>query len=442
MNKQHGRRCVQVFMAFAVAVGSLLGIVVSCGDRCPAPRSVDEALGQTCAVADAGPTDARPSDAGPDGTPASASCSPRMGTVCTAIGTGVAGLGMDNVPGIQTKLYLPMDVTIGPDKSVYVVDWNNHRIRAMDPTGVIRTVAGSGEISDGDSTPESMPSRAPEPALTHRLNHPTNVTFDPQGRMLIAAWHNSSIKRVDLRTMMIEVICGTGARGFGGDNMRAYDAVLDLPVGVALSPSGEMYIADQANQRIRRVDGMDVITTVAGNGMRGFAGDNGPATAAQINNPVGQAAVPAGRIAFDAVGNLFIADTGNHRIRRVDRSGTITTVAGTGNPGTMNETGPATMADLNGPADVEVGPDGTLYIADTLNSCVRAVGSDGMIRTVVGRCGHRGSSGDGGSPTEALFDWPFGLGIDADGNLWVTDTFNHRIRVACIGTAGTYCKAQ
>jgi sugar lactone lactonase YvrE len=240
--------------------------------------------------------------------------------------------------------------------------------------------------------------------------------------------------------MMIEAVCGTGMRGFAGDNMPAFNAVLDLPVGIALSPSGELYIADQANQRIRRVNAMDVIATVVGNGTSGFSGDNGPAAAAQINNPTGQSAVPAGRIVFDSIGNLFIADTGNHRIRRVDPNGTITTVAGTGNPGTMNETGPATLAELNNPSDVEIGPDGTLYIADTLNSCVRAVGSDGMIRTVVGRCGQRGSSGDGGPVAEALLNWPFGLDTDKQGNLWIADTFNHEVRIACIGTAGTYCK--
>jgi sugar lactone lactonase YvrE len=238
---------------------------------------------------------------------------------------------------------------------------------------------------------------------------------------------------------MITPVCGTGARGFGGDGMAALTAVLDLPVGIAISPSNELYIADQANQRIRRVDAMDNITTIVGTGMRGYAGDDGPAAMALLNNPVGQAAAPAGRIVFDSTGNLFIADTGNHRVRRVDRAGMITTVAGNGTPGTRGDGGPAAMAELNGPTDVEIGPDGTLFIADTQNSCVRAVGADGNIRTVAGQCGRRGSSGDGMAPTAALLDRPYGVETDTQGNLWISDTYNQRVRLACIGTGGVYC---
>jgi sugar lactone lactonase YvrE len=404
-----------------------LGLLAAC-DPCPPARSIDDALQRACTLGDAGAPDAAPS----------VTCTPRGGTICTVVGTGEAGLGEERVAGQATKLYLPQDVTMGPDGNAYFVDWNNHRIRVLTTNNVVFTVAGSGELSDADATPESMPSRTPEPALTTRLNHPTNIAFDAQGRMLIAAWHNSSVKRVTLHTdptmNMIEVICGTGARGFGGDGAGAFDAVLDLPVGVAIHPTtSELYIADQANQRVRRVDGMDVINTVVGTGTRGFAGDGGPALMAQINNTVGQAATPSGRIAFDAQGDLFIADTGNHRVRRVDAQGVITTVAGTGNAGTMGDNGPAVMAELNGPTDVDVGPDGTLYIADTGNSCIRAVGADGVIHTVAGQCGHSGSSGDGGAPTDALLNRPYGIETDTQGNLWISDTYNQRIRLVCTG---------
>jgi hypothetical protein len=413
-----------------------LGLLAAC-DPCPPARSIDDALQRACTLGDAAPPDAAPS----------VTCTPRAGTICTMVGTGEAGLGAERIPGQATKLYLPQDVTIGPDGNAYFVDWNNHRIRVLTTNNVVFTVAGSGELSDADSTPSSMPSRMAEPALDHRLNHPTNLAFDGQGRMLIAAWHNSSVKRVtihtDPRMNMIEVICGTGMRGFGGDGARAFDAILDLPVGIAVHPTtNELYIADQANQRVRRVDGTDVITTVIGTGMRGFAGDGGPALMAQINNTVGQAASPSGRIAFDARGNLFIADTGNHRVRRVDAQGVITTVAGTGTPGTMGDGGAATQAELNGPTDVEVGPDGTVYIADTGNSCVRSVGADGMIHTVAGRCGHSGSSGDGAAPTDALLNRPYGIETDTQGNLWIADTYNQRIRLACTGQGGVYCAAR
>jgi hypothetical protein len=157
---------------------------------------------------------------------------------------------------------------------------------------------------------------------------------------------------------------------------------------------------------------------------------------AQLNNPVGQAAAPAGRIVFDTSGNLYIADTGNHRVRRVDPSGTVTTIAGNGTAGSDGDGGPATQAELNGPADVEIGPDGTLYIADTQNSCVRAVGRDGNIHTVAGHCGMRGSSGDGASPTSALLDRPYGVETDSSGNLYISDTYNQRIRLVCVSNAG------
>jgi sugar lactone lactonase YvrE len=204
--------------------------------------------------------------------------------------------------------------------------------------------------------------------------------------------------------------------------------------------TNELYIADQANQRIRRVDSMGNINTVVGTGMPGFSGDGGPALMAQLNNPVGQAAAPAGRIVFDTSGNLYIADTGNHRVRRVDASGVITTVAGNGTAGTSGDGGPATNAQLNAPADVEIGPDGTLYIADTQNSCVRAVGTNGNIRTVAGICGMRGFFGDGGSPTTALLDRPYGVESDSFGNLWISDTYNQRIRLVCASAnAGPRC---
>ncbi len=410
------------FSIFAVAAVQLTQF--ACGSDCHTSQTIDHALEEMC-----------PSDAGP---PPATSCAPSQGTICTVVGTGVAGLTPNGRQGIDTQLYLPQDITVGPDALPYFLDWNNHIIRVLETNNTVRTVAGTGELSDGDATPDSMPTNMPAPALMFRLNHPTNIEFDPQGRMLIAAWHNSAIKRVDFRTGIMDTVCGTGARGYMGDEGPAPMALLNLPVGVAINPmNGQMYIADQGNQRIRTVDGSDVIHTMAGSGMQGYGGDNGPATMAQISNPIGQAATPAGRIVFDTSGNLYIADTGNHRVRRVDPSGVITTVAGNGNAGTAGDGGPATMAELNAPTDVEIGPDGTLYIADTQNSCVRAVDrTTGNISTVAGHCGMRGFAGDGSAPGMALLDRPYGVETDANGNLYIADTYNHRIRLMCVGNAG------
>ncbi|TAK30698.1 MAG: hypothetical protein EPO40_06860 [Myxococcaceae bacterium] len=403
---------------------ALAAVAASCTtDPCASVLTEDEALASTCGIANDTPV----TPVGP------VSCRPAAGTICTIIGNGEAGVGVNDVAGTASRTYLPLDMTLGPNGRLYFLDWNNHVVREQAPDGTVRTVVGTGELSDGEDPPIPLGApRVPSPALRHRLNHPTAIAFDAQGNMLIAAWHNSMIKRVrnvGTAGSMIEDLCGTGGRNFGGDGGPALNAVLDLPVGVAISPSGEVYIADQANQRIRRVNGMDVINTVVGTGMAGYAGDNGPALMAQLRNPVGQAASPAGRIDFDSRGNLYIADTGNNVIRRVDAAGVITTVAGTGTVGATGDGGPATMATLNQPTDVDVGPDGTLYIADTQNSCVRAVGPDGNIRTVAGRCGMRGFQGDGASPTLALLDRPYGVETDTAGRLFVADTYNQRIRV-------------
>ncbi len=399
-------------------------LVASCGssDPCASVRTIEEALTSTCGIQN-------------DQRPVAVACTPRAGTVCTVIGTGESGQSGDGLPGTASRTYLPLDVTVGPDgQRAYFLDWNNHIIREYGTDGRVRTIAGTGELQDGEDppVPPGAP-RIPGPALRHRLNHPTHMVFDPQGRLVIAAWHNSMIKRVTnvgMADSMIEDLCGTGGRNFAGDGGPALNAVLDLPVSVALSPSGDVFISDQANQRIRRVDGMGVITTIAGNGMRGYAGDNGPALMAQINGPVGQAAPPASRIELDAQGNLYLADTGNNVIRKINTTtGVITTFAGTGTAGLAGDGGPATMATLNGPTDIDVAPDGTVYIADTQNSCVRAVGADGNIRTVVGRCGTRGFAGDGLPVAMALLDRPYGIEVDTQGRLWIADTHNQRIRV-------------
>lgn len=404
-----------------LTTGLVLGAsLVGCGPDalCPGVSSVDDVLASTCGVT-----------ATPDA--ASTQCTPAPGTICTVVGTGEAGIGTNGVIGTQSRIYLPQDVLVAQDgRDAYFIDWNNHVIRALRSDGRVYTVLGTGELSDGDDPPEMpMAMPMPQPALRTRLNHPTGMTWDAQGRMLVAAWHNSKIKRFNPSTMMVEDICGTGGRNFRGDGGPAMAAILDLPVGVAVNAAGDVFIADQANQRIRRVDGAGNINTIVGTGMRGYGGDGGPALMALLNNPIGQAAAPAGRIAVDSVGNLLIADTGNNRIRRVTPDGTITTLAGTGMAGHAGDNGPAAMAELNGPADIEVSSNGTLYIADTQNSCVRSIDSTGTIRTVAGVCGMRGFRGDGESPTTALLDRPYGVGTDSSGRLWIADTYNQRVRV-------------
>jgi sugar lactone lactonase YvrE len=352
------------------------------------------------------------------------------GNICTVAGTGIAGDGEDGDKALETRLYLPQDATFGPDGRLYVVDWNNHRVRALNGDLTMTIVAGIGELGASVDDPS-----------TNRLNHPTNVAFDPMapaGEMIIAAWHNSRIKKVTLDSGAIVDVCGTGKRGFGGNGGPASTAILDLPVGVAFDPAGNMLIADQANQMIRRVDrATDVITTIAGTGHCADAvnpdpcvlNDGGPATAAGFHFPIGQAASPGGRIAVGPDGSIYVADTENFRLRRIDPAGTITTVAGNGTWGYAGDGGPAAEAKLGRLADVAVGPDGDIYIADTDNDCVRVVTPDGLISTFAGRCAQRGFSGDGGPATAAQLNRPYGVAVGPSGEVFIADTHNNRIRV-------------
>jgi sugar lactone lactonase YvrE len=384
--------------------------------------------------------------------PTGPSCEPSSGTICTVVGVDYAGFAGDGGPAYEAALYLPQDVTFGPDGLLYTTDWNNHRIRRVLTDGNIETFAGTGLLGDGP----------PGPAMEADFNHPTTLEFTPDGVMLISAWHNSRIKAVDLETGNLIDSCGTGARAYTGDGGPAKDAALDLPAGIALDTAGNLYINDQANQVIRRVTPDGVIERFAGvcivnecadgdeilpcEGSDKFAcgeatpmvcgtpckpaygGDDGPALEARFSAPFGQAADPAGHLAFDAEGNLYIADTGNHRIRRITTDGMIETVAGSGTPGFSGDGGPATSAELNRPVDIAFDAEGNLYIADTYNSCVRVV-KGGTIETFAGQCGVRGFDGDGGPPTEAKLDRPYGIGLNAQGDVFVVDTYNHRIRV-------------
>ncbi|MDX2219215.1 MAG: Ig-like domain repeat protein, partial [Burkholderiales bacterium] len=228
---------------------------------------------------------------------------------------------------------------------------------------------------------------------------------------------------------LINTVAGTGTFGFSGDGGAATAAQLRSPSGIALDGTGNLYIADTNNQRIRKVTPGGVISTVAGNGVQGFGGDGGAATAAQLNNP--QA------VAIDSAGNLYIADTSNHRIRKVTPDGVISTVAGTGVQGFSGEGGAATAAQLSSPRSVAVDGAGNLYIADTFNQCIRRVTPGGIISTVAGNA-TGGFSGDGGAATAAQLQNPNGVALDDAGNLYISDTDNQRIRrVAPSGVIST-----
>ena len=274
------------------------------------------------------------------------------------------------------------------------------------PGGAITTYAGRDFSGDGG------------PATAARLLAPAGVALDPAGNLYIADTADHRIRKVTPGGT-ISTYAGSGNFGFSGDGGPATAAELNFPRDVALDPAGNLYIADSGNSRIRKVSPGGTISTYAGSGSRGFSGDGGPAAAAQLNNPVG--------MALDPAGNLYIADITNNRIRKVTSGGTISTYAGSGSFGFSGDGGPATDAQLGVPVGVALDPAGNLYIADHDNGRIRKVTSGGTISTYAGS-GSRGFLGDGGPATAARFREPSGVALDPAGNLYIADTYNNRIR--------------
>ncbi len=295
--------------------------------------------------------------------------------------------------------------------NLYIADTRNLRIRKVSSSdGTISTVAGSGQFKfAGDDGP----------ATSASLNNPSSVAVDSSGYLYIADEFNNRIRKVSPGGI-ITTVAGEGMFGFSGDGGSATSARLDSPKGVALDAAGNLYIADTDNARIRKVSPDGIINTVAGGGeIFPGNGDGGPATSASLDSAVG--------VAVDTAGNLYIAERGSARIRKVSFVGIITTVAGNGTFGFSGDGGPATSAQLDFPVDVAVDAAGNLYIADTDNHRIRKVDSGGIITTVAGN-GVDSFSGDSGPATDASIDLPSGVAVDAAGNLFINDTYNFRIR--------------
>jgi len=370
-----------------------------------------------------------PDDPGPD----------PVGTIRTWAGTGHAGYNGEGVDRLSANFYWPNDIEFTPSIGTYVVDWNNHRIRRIDPDGKLITVVGTASTGDGPASPNAG-GDIPAPGIPGTdcdLNHPTQVFQRANGKLAVVCWHNHKIRELDTATGLIQVLIGRGNGCTGeGQNIALNPATLLNQASRAVeAPDGSLYINDQRNQCIRKIDPAGVFTTVVAappvcnNAPGAFAGDNGPPLLAKINMPTGGNPKPAGALELDAEGRLYIADTANHRIRRVDFvANVITTVVGNGTAAFAGDGGDPLNASLNAPIDIEFGPDGRLYIADTFNNAVRAVDfTANTITTVVGT-GVSGFSGDGGPATSARLRWPFGVAFDADGHLYVADTYNQRIR--------------
>lgn len=325
--------------------------------------------------------------------------------ITTVAGSGNFALGDG---GLATNASLAYATGVAADNAgnFYIADQYNNRIRKVNTGGIITTVAGknpSGFSGDGGAATNSS------------LHNPFGVAVSSDGNCFIADTINCRIRKMDTNGV-ITTVAGNGSPTYAGDGGAATNASLYNPTGVALDAVGNLYIGDTANNLVREVNTNGIITTVAGNG---YEGDGGPATNAYLSSPQG--------VAVDAYGNLFIAESGENRVRRVDVNGIITTVAGNGDGGYSGDGGTATNAMLQSPAGVTVDAFGYLFISDWNNNCIRQVDFNGIITTVAGN-GSAAYSGDGGAATNASLHYPFGVALDVFGRLLIADEYNNRIR--------------
>jgi hypothetical protein len=338
----------------------------------------------------------------------------QRGFIYTTVGTGVQGFYGDGGPATAAELYGPANLVFDKKGNMFIADQWNNRIRRVDAsTGYINTVAGDGTLGYGGDN---------GPADLAKLNQPASLVVDASDNIYIADFCNNRVRVVTDSNGYIYTIAGTGLPGYSGDGGQATAAKIDHPHHVSLDKKGNLYIADEYSNCIRKVVlSTGIISTVAGNGHPGFSGDNGYATAAMLNGPK--------CVNLDDSGNMYIADYLNNRIRKVRAKDSIVlTIAGNGEPGFSGDSGLATLANVNSPYRVITDSVGNFYFAGGNDNRIRWVNSGtGRIYTFAGN-GIAGFSGDGGPADDAELDFPPGLAINTKGNICIADFRNNRVR--------------
>jgi len=391
----------------------------------------------------------------------------KSGIIQTIAGNGEPGYAGDGGAAFAANLNEPKHLALDGAGRLYIADSENHVIRRVDlATGVISTIAGRPDSSIGEVAPAPSPLQSTDddplggpthadaqrftqlrdlsgtvrfltgssatgqrfggdggPAVRAVLNFPGAVAVDVAGNLYIADTMNHLVRKMTVATGEIRTIAGTGHGRFSGDGGPAVAAELHDPAALALDDAGNVYIADQGNHRVRRVDAQTgLITTVAGVGEAMYNGDEMPAHEAGVAGPSG--------LAWGGHGALYIADTFNNRIRAMDlKTGLIRTVAGDGHEYRYQAEADGPCSSVSRPYGIAIGPNGDLLITDSDNHLIRKwERRSGVIVRVAG-CGTSQYSGDGGAPLETSLNYPFGVAVDAAGNLFIADTFNHRVRL-------------
>lgn len=323
---------------------------------------------------------------------------------------------LNGAPATSAVLYLPSGVAIDSARNVYVAEERRCRIRKITPEGIISVFAGTGFCGfSGDGGP----------ATDAVMNAPHGIAFDRDGSMLVVDTNNNRVRRI-ARDGTIATIAG-GNFGFSGDGGRATAAQLAFPRRIAVDADGSIFVTDTSNHRIRKIDRTGIISTIAGTGVAGFSGDNGPATAAQINQPWG--------LTIDRDGRLVFTDLANHRVRRIESNGSIATIAGNGLSGQTGDGGPATSAAIGGARELAIDTDGSILVLHFAS--VRKI-SAGRITLVAGAEAAGGFRGDGGRATEAVLSTAWGLAVGSDGAIYIADRSNNRVRRVFEGTISTF----
>jgi sugar lactone lactonase YvrE len=317
------------------------------------------------------------------------------------------GSGGDGGSATAASLSSPSAVAADRSGNVYIADNGDQRVRKVSATGVITTYAGtgtSGYSGDGGA------------ATAAQLSNIQGLATDAAGDLYISDWGNNVVRMVST-SGVISTVAGNATAGYSGDGAAATAAQLSGPFGLAVDATGDLYIADVTNNVVRMVDASGIISTVIGNGTLGFSGDGGAATSAKLNQPFG--------VAWSA-GVLYVADAGNARIREVE-SGVIYTMAGNGLTGFLGDGGAAISAEFNNPYSIAVDKNGNMYVADMGNQRIRKIAASLAVSTITGN-GGAGFSGDGGPATAATVNNPIGVAVDTNGNVFIADRDNSRVR--------------